>query len=271
MHFSEIKALLTTEEKGNISKAADYLGISQPALSKTIKNLEDRLNIKVFTRLSRGVKPTIEGQVYLKCFKKIINDLNKAQKEVAELHSDFSERLRVSTHTIIGSQIIPKVEKDLSEFKEINVDYIFQNSRRGVEQVIHGDVDLAIVADAQDYPDLVKIRLWKEYIGLYSHNGEEKDTIIYNSNMIAAQKLLRKIRPIHQRVINDYSVIQSIIKKNSHFMALLPNKMIQDENNIALINRFNSDIDISLVYRADKIKTKGFLKAVSSFKRHSRG
>lgn len=269
MNFSEIELLFITQSFGNISKAADYLGVSQPALSKNIKNLETELDIKIFTRLSRGIKLTKEGEVFFKYAKISLNNFNQAKAEVAKLRSDYTENLIITIHPLLGKYIIPKLELALQKYKNLKVDYLFQNSRIGIDEVLTGKSDFTIAADVLNYPDIVKIKLWKEFIGLYSIDGEVKDKILFNSNMINANRILKSIKYKNKKEINDYSIIYSILKR-SNDMALLPNPVAENESKVKLIKKFSPPIQISLVYRADQNKTKGFQKIINILKTHSR-
>lgn len=269
MELSDINLIMVLEQKGNISKAADFLGLSQPALSKLLKKLETELGTKLFLRLPRGIKITREGEIYLHSFKKMLQNLKHAESQIAALNSEYSEKIDISVHPILGKYIIPKIESELSLFPEIDVNYLFQSSRDGVAEVLAGEMDMAIVADANDYPDLVKRTLWKEYIGLYSKDGEMKDTVLYNSKMIFANKHLRTIESKRSRAIDDYSIIYSILKRSDQ-MALLPNPIVKDIDKMKLITKFKPAMNISMVYRSDKIKTKGFMKLVSLLKKYAR-
>ena len=62
-NLSQYKIFYEVAKTGNISKAAKELYISQPAISKAIGKLEDCLNTDLFTRNSRGVQLTEEGQI----------------------------------------------------------------------------------------------------------------------------------------------------------------------------------------------------------------
>ena len=62
-NLSQYKIFYEVAKAGNISKAAKELYISQPAISKAISKLEDSLNVTLFTRSSRGVHMTPEGEI----------------------------------------------------------------------------------------------------------------------------------------------------------------------------------------------------------------
>lgn len=263
MDFKEINLLLTVERVGKISQAADILGLSQPALSKAIKQIEKKLDARLFMRLPRGVKPTKYGEVYLKSYKKILTIMENTEKKVSALKSDYSQSIKISIHPILGDNLIPKIEKELILYPEIRLKYIFMESREGIQDVLNGNVDCAIVADPYDYPDLVKKTLWKEYVALYSKDAKIKETVLYNSKMISANKLLKIINFERSRAIDNYWIIHSLLKNND-FMALLPNSMVKDDDPIERIKKFSPLIEVSLVYRSDQNKTKSFSKVIST-------
>ena len=62
-HLSHYKIFYEVAKSGNISKAAKELYISQPAISKSISKLEDNIGVTLFSRNSRGVSLTLEGEV----------------------------------------------------------------------------------------------------------------------------------------------------------------------------------------------------------------
>ena len=62
-NLSSYRIFYVVAEKGNISKAAKELYISQPAISKSIQKLEDNLGVRLFDRSSRGVTLTPEGEL----------------------------------------------------------------------------------------------------------------------------------------------------------------------------------------------------------------
>ena len=80
----------TVANAGNISKAAKELYISQPAISKSIQKLEENLGCKLFSRSSRGVVLTDEGQLLYGHVKEkhrtFLHDFEKAQREGKEVN-----------------------------------------------------------------------------------------------------------------------------------------------------------------------------------------
>ena len=76
------RVFYTVANTGNISKAADMLFISQPAISKAISKLEDGLHVKLFLRSSKGVTLTDEGQVLYNHIEKAFSNISQGEDEI---------------------------------------------------------------------------------------------------------------------------------------------------------------------------------------------
>ena len=87
-NLSQYRIFYAVAKAGNISRAAKELYISQPAISKSISKLEDSLNTVLFTRNSRGVQLTDEGQVL---FEHTRDAFERQQHPVPVYHGQISE------------------------------------------------------------------------------------------------------------------------------------------------------------------------------------
>ncbi|MCI5510579.1 MAG: LysR family transcriptional regulator, partial [Eubacterium sp.] len=76
-HLSQYRIFYAVAKAGNISRAAKELFISQPAISKSISKLEESLGVTLFTRGSRGVQLTCEGQVLYHHVSSAFDTLNR--------------------------------------------------------------------------------------------------------------------------------------------------------------------------------------------------
>jgi DNA-binding transcriptional LysR family regulator len=88
--FRQARYLLAVAEHGNMLRAAKAIHVSQPALSKSIKNLESELGVRLFDRGPRGVTPTIYGAALLKHARL---QLNQGEQAVAEIGAIKDGRL----------------------------------------------------------------------------------------------------------------------------------------------------------------------------------
>jgi predicted transcriptional regulator len=270
MNDKNLIILTSIEKTKSLTKSADLLGLSQPSVSRTLKLIEQELGFKVFFRLAKKLELTKEGHIYLSAALKSLAILNEAKNKISQLHNSYIDEVSVGVHPVVGRVLIPEIDVYFEKSPLINLTYTFDNSRELIKDVLESKLDLAIVADAKPYPELIIIPLWKEYIGLYSANGRNKPTILYNSNMIFAQKILKRIEYECAREIKDYDFLADIIKKSSNSMGLLPSAIADSKASLKLIKYFKPDVNISLVYRSDKTRRKSLIETISIIKKYSR-
>jgi DNA-binding transcriptional LysR family regulator len=80
MNSDQLKVIRTIAEEGSLTAAAEKLYISQPALSKTVRKLEDELGCELFTRSAKGVSPTSDCKVLLRYAGKVLDSLQEAEE-----------------------------------------------------------------------------------------------------------------------------------------------------------------------------------------------
>ncbi len=132
---------------GSITKAADELFISQPAVSQAIKQLETQLGGKLFNRVSRGMELTENGgkQVF-EYVSKAIELLEKAEGKFSELNETAVGSLRISApDTIITHILMNYIIKFHEEFPNVNVSFLNSTSRETIESVKSGKADIGFI------------------------------------------------------------------------------------------------------------------------------
>ena len=93
--FPNIRSFYEVAKAGNISKAAKELYISQPAISKAISKLEDSLGLSLFTRSSRGVQLTSEGEILFEHAKEAFDTLSRGEQELKRIQEFDIGHLRI--------------------------------------------------------------------------------------------------------------------------------------------------------------------------------
>ena len=85
MELKSIRFFMTVATCGNITRAAEQLGIVQPALTRHIKQLEDEFGVRMFSRLPRGVQLTTAGREFLEYSRRIVDEVERARHELTAL------------------------------------------------------------------------------------------------------------------------------------------------------------------------------------------
>ena len=91
----ELRLLLAVARAGNMMKAAQDAGLSQPAVSKAIAGLESAFGTRLFDRDNRGVQPTPQGQIVIRRARLMFEEIRQAVEEIGFLASAASGELRV--------------------------------------------------------------------------------------------------------------------------------------------------------------------------------
>jgi DNA-binding transcriptional LysR family regulator len=116
MEWREIQNFVAVAETGSISRAAESLFITQPALSRQIRGLEQKLGIQLFTRDTRGIGLTEEGEQFLIEAKKLLADLHHTNQLVDQLRLSKPAVLRIGAPSVVIRYIITPA---IIAFKEV--------------------------------------------------------------------------------------------------------------------------------------------------------
>jgi DNA-binding transcriptional LysR family regulator len=129
-NFHDLQAFLVVARAGSFTRAAAQLGVSQSALSQTIRALEARLGLRLLTRTTRSVSPTEAGERLLATVGPRFEEVEAELAALSELREKPAGTIRISTAEHAAITVLwPKLEKFLPQYPdikvEINIDYGF--------------------------------------------------------------------------------------------------------------------------------------------------
>ncbi len=104
-----LRAADVIAQHGSISKASKALGVSQPALTKSLRELEDILQTRLFERHSRGVRITAAGERVLRSSRKVLAELSRLEDTLDELSSPEGWAVAVGALPVAASGVLPGV------------------------------------------------------------------------------------------------------------------------------------------------------------------
>ncbi len=145
MEFDQLRYFLRVAERGNFTRAAEELVISQPALSRSIQKLEEELGQPVFERTTRSVSLTDAGKLLQARAQQVISLLEDTKSEITD--DGRSGRVRVGAIPTVAPFFLPQILKNFSAAYP-NATLIVQE--RTTDQLLkactQGEIDLAVVA-----------------------------------------------------------------------------------------------------------------------------
>jgi DNA-binding transcriptional LysR family regulator len=135
-------AFVRVVETGSFSQAARQIGVGQPAISKTIAQLEERLQVRLLIRSTHGLSPTDAGIRFYERAKSAILEVDEAELEAKGVGASLSGRLRVCAATTFARlMIIPRLAEFMTEHPELEVDVVLDD--RVIDLVSEG-IDIAL-------------------------------------------------------------------------------------------------------------------------------
>jgi DNA-binding transcriptional LysR family regulator len=109
LRFRDLRYLLAVADQGSMAKAASELGVSQPAISKAIAELENTLGVRLFDRNAQGVEPTSYGEALMRRGQAIIDELRQGIDEIEFLSDPNVGRVRMGCAESVAAGFLPAV------------------------------------------------------------------------------------------------------------------------------------------------------------------
>lgn len=109
LNLNHLRLFAAAAEAGNVSAAAMKLRLSQPALSKQVRELEKAVGVALLERLPRGVRPTAAGELLAGYARQIFNLEEEAERALAALRGLARGRLRLAASMTIGVYVVPRL------------------------------------------------------------------------------------------------------------------------------------------------------------------
>lgn len=275
-NYFDISYFIEVAESGNISRAAERLGITQPSLSSSIKRLESLLGVDLLIRSRTGVQLTKPGREFLTQGRKLLQQWEQIKLEVTKREDTISGQYVLGCHPSVSlytlSQFLPSL---IQRHPELEVKIVHDLSRKITEGVISFEIDFGIVVNPVKHPDLVirelcrdEVHFWRSENPSSTQQPQTKDAVlICDPNLTQVQKMLidlSKKGVFFPRTVtsSNLEVITDLVSSGTG-IGVLPQRVAKNSSRpLQIVDRnWPSFQDrICLVYRSDFQKTKGSQK-----------
>jgi DNA-binding transcriptional LysR family regulator len=115
MELRQLRHFVAVVDSGNLSRAAERVAISQPALTRSIKNLEDMLGMELLERKPRGVTPTEAGLALYRHAQIVLNACQRLAREVRELERGVTGTVHLGVAAMFATHLTSQVAESLCE------------------------------------------------------------------------------------------------------------------------------------------------------------
>ncbi|PRD43084.1 LysR family transcriptional regulator [Phyllobacterium phragmitis] len=162
--FAEANAFVTVLEQKSFTRAAKQLGLSLPRVSELVRNLEERLGVRLVERTTRSVSPTIAGEHLLQRLRPVLDDYRAALESTNEFRDKPAGLLRLTVAPpAADSALEPAVSSFLALYPEISLDISVDS---GLVDIVAGRFDAGIRAGQRLERDMIAVRISNEIPGV---------------------------------------------------------------------------------------------------------
>lgn len=184
--FELYRVFYVVANNQNITKASEELNISQPAISKSIKNLEEQLGGQLFIRTKKGVLLTEEGKEFYKYIKLGIEYINNAENKFSDLINLETGCIRIGTSTTLTKEfLLPFLEEFHSLYPKIDIQISTNVTSELLPKLRNGLIDIVILnLNNKNYGDDIDIIKCKKINDCFVVGNKYKDLVNKNLSLI---------------------------------------------------------------------------------------
>ena len=156
-NVNDLLAFLAVAREQSFTKAAAKLGVSQSALSHTVRQLEERLGIRLLTRTTRSVSPTDAGERLLRNIGPRFDEIEAELEALNEFREKPAGTIRITaTDYAIDGLLWPKLQMFLPEYPDIKVELI---NDYGLSDIVAERYDAGVRLGEQVAKDMISVRI----------------------------------------------------------------------------------------------------------------
>lgn len=146
MDIRHLKYFLKVAEFKSFTKAAQDLYITQPTISKMVKNIEEELGVVLFNRSGKEIELTDAGQIIFEQAHNIVNSFQHLSSELDDLVNLKKGHIRIGLPPMIGSSFFPKVlGKFREQYPDVTIQLVEVGAKKVEEDVESGVLDIGVV------------------------------------------------------------------------------------------------------------------------------
>ena len=277
MDIKRLRHFLAVYETGSLTRAAELVYLTQPALTKSIKLLEDRVGVELFQRTPLGVVATAFGEALATHARAVLNEIKAAETQIAMLRGATEGQVVVGITTSVAENLMPLATDRLYKWRPgVRLTVVVGTVEELIPSVRRGEVDLALSAwsDPTD-PDLASEVIFRDEVTILASSNhplaqrasiEAKDLLEHPwalpvqrmswrgrlDRMFVQQGL---VPPVASVVSNSASFLRALLL-HSNFIGMLPHRLIRPDERAGLLvplalpgSRIEMDITLTFPHR----------------------
>jgi DNA-binding transcriptional LysR family regulator len=156
----QLRVFLAVAAQGSFSRAADIVGLTQPAVSRGVAELEEALGVRLLDRTTREVMLTDAGQALVPALERLLGQLDDTLEETRQLGERYRGRVVIASAPTISARLMPLyVAACARQYPDIRLSVRDNVQTEGLEQIRAGAVDFGVLIDPLEHDGLITVPL----------------------------------------------------------------------------------------------------------------
>jgi len=205
--MQQMEALISLVDERSFSRAAKKMYLTQPSLTKHIKNLEDAINAPVVVRKNTGVSLTTEGKILYDYARRIFKLVDEAKEKIARVSENESGNVFISASTIPATYILPSVLKSFNEaYGDIRCYVQMNDSEATTNMALDDQVEIGFIGRPCTNNKLIVESIWKDRLVLVVPAGHpwQKKRIVKVDDLSREPFIIRERGSATRATLDDY-------------------------------------------------------------------
>ncbi len=240
MEIRQLKAFLAIAEMKTFTAGAEQVNITQAAISMQIRQLEEEVGLRLFTRTPRRVILTEAGEHLLRRARRILREHDDALAEIAEIAGAEHGRLRIgSASAMFATAQLPEIlEKLKNKFPNAEIKVSSGTSQTLVDKIMHGEIDIAFVSLPVENSNIQTDLLFRDEIVAIASPTHPlaKEKYISAATLAGEELILGEKGGNTRRMIDDFfsaaNVKPNVVMELSRQEAI--NKMVESKMGVGI-------------------------------------
>jgi len=192
---SDLTYFLEIAHAGNLTHAANRLGVSQPSLTLAMQRLEQSVGTDLFIRSRQGVKLTKAGDRLLLEARKLMSQWEELRQSTLESMNEIRGRFVIGAHPSVSRYSLPLfLPEILTEHQQLEIELTHDLSRNITHKVLAMEVDIGIVVNPEPHPDLVMKSLCEDVVTLWKGKSlKNTKVLVCEPSLLQTQKIQSKL------------------------------------------------------------------------------
>ncbi|HCO03846.1 MAG TPA: LysR family transcriptional regulator [Actinobacteria bacterium] len=222
MLLAQMQGFLEVARRGNVSRAAEAIYVSQPTLTARLHALEAELGEKLFVRTRQGMRLTDAGRAFLPYAERATQAVREGREAIAELNSASAGHLVIASAPAVSTYLLPPLlERFAAAHPRVEVSVRTGHSEEVLQMVLKSEVQLGLGRDLRHH-DIDLIPFYEEELGLMvapGHHFAERKSVTMAD--LAAEQLI-----LFDRTSSYYELTQASFAS----AGLTPRSMFELDN-----------------------------------------